>query len=95
MNRAREIAKALQLVDGLTIETPQTNGFQITVQTNIYQLNNRLKKISKQMEISPCKPFAKVPNSKLLFTEIQVGPQHAEIRTQELVQFFKQLTEKK
>ena len=44
------------------------------------------------MEISPCKPFAKVPNSKLLFTEIQVGAQHAEIKTYELVKFFKQLT---
>ncbi len=92
VKRAKEIAIALQAVDGLIIEVPQTNGFQIKIKANIYQLNNRLKTISKQMEISPCKPFVKVPNNKLLFTEIQVGAQHAQIRTQELVQFFKKLT---
>ncbi len=92
VNRAREIANALQAVDGLLIETPQTNGFQIKIQGNLYQLNNRFKKIAAQMKISPCKSFAAVPNSKLLFTEIQVGAQHAQIRTQELVQFFKKLT---
>ena len=93
VNRAKEIAMALQAIKGLSIDTPQTNGFQIRVKGNVYQLNNRLQSISKQMEISPCKPFAKVPNSKLLFTEIQVGAQHADIRTEELVQFFTQLTE--
>ncbi len=91
VNRAKEIANALQAVEELTIETPQTNGFQVKVKANLYQLNNQLMKISQQMEISPCKPFATVPNSQRLFTEVQVGAQHTQIRTQELVQFFKKL----
>ena len=95
VTRAKEIAKALMAVDGLIIDTPQTNGFQIRIQADIYQLNNRLKTICSQMEINPCKPFAKTPNSKLLFTEIQVGAQHAQIRTVELVKFFNKLTQLK
>ncbi len=92
VNRAKEIAKALQGIEGLIVDPPQTNGFQVKTAGNIYQLNNRLKALSTQLEISPCKPFAAIPNSKLLYTEIQVGAQHSDIKTYELVQFFKQLT---
>ncbi len=95
VNRAKEIANALQVVKGLTIDTPQTNGFQIKIKANLYQLNNQLNKISQQMEISPCKPFAAAPTNHQLFTEVQVGAQHTQIRTQELVQFFKKLTSAK
>jgi len=86
--RAKEIAHALQAIDDLIIATPQTNGFQIKVKADLYQLNNQHKKVSQKMEIYPCKPFTAIPNSKLLVTEVQVGAQHTQIKTQELVDFF-------
>ena len=93
--RAKDIATALQRVDGLIIEKPQTNGFQIRIKADLYPTNNKLKSLTNQLGINPCKPFAKVVDSNLLFTEIQVGACHNDIKTFELVEFFQALVNSK
>jgi hypothetical protein len=89
--RAKEIAQALQAIDALTVDTPQTNGFQIRTQGDLYPINNKLKALCREHDMQPCKPFAPVPDSDDLFTEIQVGREHQAIKTFELVAFFREL----
>ncbi len=89
--RAKEIASSLRHIDGIMLEAPQTNGFQIRIKADLYPTNNKLKSLNQQMGISPCKPFAKVADSDLLYTEIQVGACHNDIKTHELIEFFSAL----
>lgn len=90
--RAKEIAQALKKVPGLILDTPQTNGFQIRIKADLSQINNRLEAIINQLNFSPCKPFSSIEKSNLLFTEINVGSNHLDIKNEELVQFFTLLT---
>lgn len=86
--RAREIANALQDIEALQVDNPHTNGFQVRLNGDLYPINNKLKALCRSHDMQPCKPFTPVPDSDLLYTEIQVGRDHAAIKTFELVDFF-------
>ncbi|MGJ8663526.1 MAG: threonine aldolase family protein, partial [Marinicella sp.] len=73
VHRASDIATALNKVDGLHVEPPHTNGFQLKINADPFKLNSQFKKTCRDMQITPCKPFTAVKGSKQMFTEIQVG----------------------
>ena len=92
--RANEIAAALKTVHGLTVDTPQTNGFQVRTEADCQTINQALKQLSDKMQLTLCKPFADTDTAEQVFTEIQVGASHDDIKTEEIVDFFGQLIDK-
>ncbi|MCX7553833.1 beta-eliminating lyase-related protein [Marinicella sp. S1101] len=89
--RAPALADCLSAIEGLEVDTPQTNGFLIRTTGDCAELNQRLDKQVKQTNISPCKPWSQENNSSKLYTEIQIGADHNKISDDELFDFFNQL----
>ena len=92
--RAHEIATALQTIHGLVVDSPQSNGFQLRVEANSQAINQALKQLSDETQLTLCKPFAETKTPGQVFTEIQVGASHDDIQTEEIVDFFGQLIDK-
>jgi threonine aldolase len=91
VSRAADIQQALSAIDGLIVGTAQTNGFQVRLKGDLAAVNGQFETLKHSMNLNPGKAFARVSNSELLFTELQVGAEHHNIKTTELVAFFQAL----
>jgi threonine aldolase len=91
VTRAKALAQALQQVDGITVDAPHTNAFQVRLSGDATVINQKLLYLQDHMQLVVCKPFAAVNDSPMLFTEVQVGSEAARITNQEVVEFFSRL----
>ncbi|MBT8450068.1 MAG: hypothetical protein KJO69_10280 [Gammaproteobacteria bacterium] len=95
VERAKEIAKALSEITSLHIAEIQTNGFIVlldkSLQTSTGELNARIEALSKQLGIHVTNGVTTMPYSEQRILEIQVGANHQDISTDEIVSYFERL----
>ncbi len=89
--RAHEIAKILNNIKGVTVETPHTNGFLVYVEGNLQALNEKAQELTKKLNLSL---FFRLMPTELIHiqkAELQVGPGSKDITNHEIVDYFMQL----
>ena len=91
VTRAKALAQALGQLEGLTVDVPHTNAFQVRLTGDATVINQKLLYLQDQLQLVVCKPFTPVNDSDWLFTEVQVGKEAARITNQEVVDFFSRL----
>ncbi len=91
VERALEIYKILQNINGVEVEKPHTNGFQIKIKGNKASINQRLKRLESQQQMVLCKPFDHTEFDQMLYSEIQPGAGHQTISNAEVAVFFHDL----
>ena len=91
VERAEEIALQLNNIEELVLDMPQTNGFQLKLKGHKEPINQQLKSIEQKHGMVLCKPFVATDNQAMLFTEIQIGAEHQQISTAEILTFFSDL----
>lgn len=93
VDRAKEIASCLQKIDGLIVDTPQCNSFQVRILTDDAEtLNAKLTRLESDFNMKICRPFSSFSgNESIQFTEIQAGAGHHSIENDEISEFFNQL----
>ena len=94
VHRAQTLADKLQKIDGLIVDIPQCNSFQLRIHTdNLKELNAKLTQLESEFDMKICRPFSDYSgDSSLKFTEVQVGANHQLIDNEEIVSFFSLLT---
>ncbi len=92
VERAKEIAKALNKISKLYVETPQTNGFLIFVEGDLVKLNSLINPLNEKFNLSLLYQFKPTECRNIQKTEMQVGPASENISTQEIVDYFKMLS---
>ncbi len=91
VERAHEIAKDLAKINGMTVNTPQTNGFLIFVEGDRQLLNDKAKQLTQEMGINLFFAFNNTANPNIQVAEIQVGVGSIEITNKEISHYFEQL----
>lgn len=94
VSRAQNIAKQLLKVDGLIVDNPQCNSFQVRIKTNNPdKINTKLSQLESEYDMKVCRPFSDYPgDSSLKFSEIQVSADHKTISDDEIFEFFTHLS---
>lgn len=101
VDRAHAIAKVLSQIDGLRVETPQTNGFLVHFTSDNHRpdkdvldkdaLNERAAHLNQSRGVKLFSAVNEFPFTKDLHVEIQVGERHAEISNEEIRDYFLEL----
>lgn len=96
VHRAQTLADKLQKIDGLIVDIPQCNSFQLRIHTdNLKELNAKLTQLESEFDMKICRPFSDYSeSSSLKFTEVQVGASHQSIDDDEMIELFTQLISK-
>lgn len=89
--RAQEIAKQLNAIKGVNVETPHTNGFLVYVEGNLESLNEKAEALSIKLNLSLFFRLMPTEISHIQKAELQVGPGAEDINNQEIIDYFKQL----
>ncbi len=91
VERAQEIAEALNSINHVSVSKPQTNGFLVYVQNDLDKLNSKIKPLNEKFNMSLLYQFSATECSLIQKAEMQVGPASDEISSQEIVDYFKAL----
>jgi threonine aldolase len=90
VERAHEIYQSINDIDGLSVESPHSNAFQIKIHGK--NLNQQLELLQTQYQMVVIRPFVAIDNQHHgYFTELQVGQNHQSISTAEIVDFMQKL----
>ncbi len=93
VKRAQEIAKLLNAISGVTVETPHTNGFLVSVEGDLESLNQRADALNKELDLSLFFRFIASETDDIQLAELQVGPGADDISNEEIVDYFQRLLE--
>lgn len=91
VTRAKEIAEQLANIDGLDVQEPHTNGFLVFLSGDVEKLNVQAEELNDSMGLKLFRAVDYYPNSKDAMVELQIGHEHKQISTDEIVSYFESL----
>ncbi len=91
VQRAKEIADQLQQVTPLTVESPQSTGLFVYLAGDKNAISQQAATLCTELGIKPYNLITECPKRQCVIIEIQVGAQHHQVATQEIVEFYQRL----
>jgi threonine aldolase len=92
VERAIDIAAALNSIDNFQVDVPHTNGFLIFVKAPLAQLNKKILALKSSLKMKLINDFVPTAISNIQSTEIQIGVAAEQLTNQQIIDYFKALT---